>query len=81
MRCGANSDWNTGVVELMKPMPMPDTMRPTMSCAREYEEAWRMAPMIMVTEPMAMDLRRPMPSLTMEDVTDPTNAPTTDSQS
>lgn len=32
---GLNSAWITGTVELIKPMPQPDTTRPTIIWARE----------------------------------------------
>ena len=33
---GLNSAWKTGTVELMKPMPTPETIRATIMWAREY---------------------------------------------
>ena len=36
---GEYSDWNTGAVELIIPIPIPAMIRPTISCAREYDDA------------------------------------------
>lgn len=36
---GENSDWNTGTVLLMKPIPTPLTIRATTICARVYAVA------------------------------------------
>jgi hypothetical protein len=36
---GLNSDWKTGTVELMKPIPTPDTILATIKCALVYAVA------------------------------------------
>lgn len=45
---GENSDWNTGTVELMTPMPHPDTILATIMCARAYAVACSRAPRIIM---------------------------------
>ena len=73
---GENSDWNTGTVELMTPIPMPETIRATMICARVYAVACNRAPIIMTTTPTAMVLRRPSRSPKVVVVIAPKKAPT-----
>jgi hypothetical protein len=77
---GLNSACKTGTVELMAPMPMPETIRATIICARVYEVDWSRAPTTMTTAPAAIDFRRPICSPTMEVATDPRKHPTAKGQ-
>lgn len=73
---GLNSACKTGTVELMMPMPTPDTMRPTMSWARPNADACRMAPTIMIQAPMVIDRRRPSFSPKTAEKIEPKKHPT-----
>jgi len=53
------SDWYMGMVELLKPFPIPVTIRPTRSCARVVEEPRRIVPMIIVVPPAMIMFLRP----------------------
>lgn len=73
---GLNSACRTGTVELMMPRPTPDTILPTISCARPVDDACNTAPMIMIQPPWAMDRLRPSPSPNMAERMEPKKHPT-----
>lgn len=73
---GEYSDWKTGTVLLTNPIPVPDTMRATIKCARVYAVACSNAPMIMITTPMPIVFLRPRRSPMIDVHTEPRKQPT-----
>lgn len=68
-------DCQTGTVAVIKPLPKPVTIRPTMNWAKPNEVVWRIVPMTMTVAPAKITFRRPNLSPTYKQISAPTIHP------